>query len=232
MRSIMLTNGEQSAVPTGEATGLDHPALLGAADGARARSVAWLDPGVEADQLRRLGRPGRLRSRPSRPSLGRGLVPCRSPAARTYLAKQVSPGGGAVYGRRLGRTLASAVVDGYVSSRVHLVANSGRHGQERPSRAWLKSWLAHHCRCWSLRLLHFTAAPRTPNPLILVRGFATILNNASTPALTSVYSSRGMNPAWRRFASLLVQRWGLKCGSRNLADTYVSRLLPPRRIAG
>jgi hypothetical protein len=73
---------------------------------------------------------------------------------------------------------------------------------------------------------------RTPNPLILVRGFATILNNASTPALTSVYSSRGMNPAWRRFASLLVQRWGLKCGSRNLADTYVSRLLPPRRIAG
>jgi hypothetical protein len=73
---------------------------------------------------------------------------------------------------------------------------------------------------------------RTPNPLILVGGFATTLNNASTAALTSMYSSRSTKPACRRFASLLIQRWGLKCGSRSLADTYVSTLVAPRRIAG
>jgi hypothetical protein len=62
----------------------------------------------------------------------------------------------------------------------------------------------------------FGAPPgtRTPNPLILVGGFATILNNASAPALTSMYSSESMKAACRRFASLLVQRWRLKCGSR------------------
>jgi hypothetical protein len=41
-----------------------------------------------------------------------------------------------------------------------------------------------------------------------------MLNNASTAALTSMYSSESMKPACRRFASLLVQRRGLKCGSR------------------
>jgi hypothetical protein len=34
---------------------------------------------------------------------------------------------------------------------------------------------------------------RTPNPLIPVAGFATTLNNTSTAALSSMYSSRSMN---------------------------------------
>jgi hypothetical protein len=57
---------------------------------------------------------------------------------------------------------------------------------------------------------------RTPNPLILVAGFATTLNNTSTAALSSMYSSRSMKLACRPFALLLVQRRGLKCGSRRL----------------
>jgi hypothetical protein len=82
-------------------------------------------------------------------------------------------------------------------------------------------------------LLYFVAVQRdgrTPNPLILVRGFATTLDGPRSAGLTSTYSSSSIKLASRRFVSLLVQRGGLKGGFRGLIDTYVSRRLPPTRI--
>jgi hypothetical protein len=78
----------------------------------------------------------------------------------------------------------------------------------------------------------FGAPPgtRTPNPLILVRGFATTLDDPHCAGLTATYSSRSMNLASRRSASLLVQRRGLKGGFKGLIDTYVSRRFPVLRL--
>jgi hypothetical protein len=78
----------------------------------------------------------------------------------------------------------------YGCNYVRLVANSGRHGQEWPSLAWLKSWLAHHGRCWSLWLLHFTAAPRTPNPLIIGPICSTLLVAVRNCPLTWAFAVR------------------------------------------
>jgi hypothetical protein len=98
----------------------------------------------------------------------------------------------------------------------YLVANSGRHGQERPPWAWLKSWLAHHRRCWSLRLLHFAAAalplvsgveaaPRTPNPLIVGPICSMLLVDARKPYISWAFATLWSLVAVTRLLTLPVE---------------------------
>jgi hypothetical protein len=81
----------------------------------------------------------------------------------------------------------------------------GRHGQERPSRAWLKSWLAHHGRCWSLRLLHFTAASRTPNPLVVGPICSMLLVDARKPYISWAFATLWSLVAVTRLLTLPVE---------------------------
>jgi hypothetical protein len=91
-------HGEQSTVPARAAAGLSDAALLGAAHGARAWSVARTDPGVASNQLGGVVSPRGLCAGSPFSAPDRGLVCSRPSTTGRHMAEQVHPGGCAVAG--------------------------------------------------------------------------------------------------------------------------------------